>query len=633
MRVSQLILDKIKNDRVFRQYTALALGVTEKNAKMYAEQLAEVNKKLRDNGGVNYGLNFGESPASMKRRKEDLIKSLAEQNAIIDENNKKVRASRIAVDPNITSGATPPPGETDAEKKARLAKEKKAAQDKLDLEKRLSDSLYELQRQRLEQTIKLNEEIVSEETQSDDVRLQALENSKKKQEDLLLLTKKHLLDNDKLTANDLIRIEEDYSNKLIDLNTKTAKQIEKINAFDEVKYQKELEDKLSKQNVNQNAELEAENKRFLALGNLEKLKHNEREKALDEHEKTLFEIKKKYSIEALKLQILNLETELAASDALPENERLSADKRQKIAEILSKAKLDLSEVEVSNNKDKSHKSVEEEKISASKILEISSQLTSGLTDLANAVFEAKIQNIEAEIDKNNNYYDRQIELAGNDARQKDLLEKERDKKNEALEKKKRAEQHKQAVFNKASAVAQAGISTALAVLAALQTQPFLPLGPTMAVLAGVMGAIQIGVILATPIPKYKDGRNGGPAELAYVGDGGRHEIIERASGSIEMTPKTDTLVKLLEGDKVHSSVDEYQRYLRASILSNISLQNGKMNDYQAGAIFDIHNEKLIEEMRLTRKAIEKNKSSVTVNTPKLDINHHLWKMKNTNWNN
>lgn len=34
MRVSPLILKKIKNDRVFRQRTALALGVTERNVEI-----------------------------------------------------------------------------------------------------------------------------------------------------------------------------------------------------------------------------------------------------------------------------------------------------------------------------------------------------------------------------------------------------------------------------------------------------------------------------------------------------------------------------------------------------------------------------------------------------------------------
>ena len=34
MRVSSLILEKIKTDRVFRQHTALALGVTERNVEI-----------------------------------------------------------------------------------------------------------------------------------------------------------------------------------------------------------------------------------------------------------------------------------------------------------------------------------------------------------------------------------------------------------------------------------------------------------------------------------------------------------------------------------------------------------------------------------------------------------------------
>lgn len=34
MRVSSLILEKIKNNREFRQYTALALGVTERNVEI-----------------------------------------------------------------------------------------------------------------------------------------------------------------------------------------------------------------------------------------------------------------------------------------------------------------------------------------------------------------------------------------------------------------------------------------------------------------------------------------------------------------------------------------------------------------------------------------------------------------------
>lgn len=615
--------------------------VAEKNAKMYAAELAKVNKKLRETGDATYGLNFGESPKSLKKKKEQLIKALAEQNAIVEENNKKIQASRIKVDPNAPTDKADTTGSlSDSDIKKQEAAEKKEAKEKLERAKSLYDSAYELKKQSLEREIQLSDEIVKDEKRTDEERIAAAEISQQKEIELVELTKGHklgvdkfLTDENKLNENQKLLIKNEAANKTIDIEKKTAAEIDKINQFDEASYQKKLEDKLSKNNVAQNAELEAENKRFLALGDLEKLKHDEREKALDEHEKNLFDIKKKYAIEALKLQISNLEVELAASDMLPANEQISAEKRQKIAETLSKAKLDLSEVEISNNKDKGHKTVEEEKLTASKILDISAQLTAGLSDLANAVFEAKIQNIEYEITKNNEYYDKQIELAGNDQRQKDLLQKDREKKNDELEKKKRKEQHKQAVFNKAAAVAQAGISAALAVLAALNTVPFMPMGPIMATLAGVMGAVQIGAILATPIPKYKGGRNGGKEEFAYVGDGGVSEVIERKRGGIEITPATDTLVKLYEGDKVHSSVDGYYKLQRAAMIASIDMQGRKMNDFQASQYFESNNKELLEELKRNTRAIEKNKSNIVFNAPKLDINHHLWKIKNTNWNN
>lgn len=516
----------------------------------------------------------------------------------------------------------------------------KLAKEDLDRAKKLSDSLYELQKQRLERSIKINAEIVSDDKLSDEIRIKALETVQQKEIDLAKLNEKHsldadkfVLDKDKMNANQKIKIKEDAANKITDIEKKTAEEILKINQFDEAAYQKQLEDKVSKVNVSMNAELQAENEKFAALGDLEAMAQADREKAIEDHERKIFEIKKAFAIKTLKLQIANLEAELAANDALPANEQVSADKRQKIAETLSKAKLDLSEVEVSTSKNTSEKVVMTEKEKTEKILEMSSALTGALTDLGNAVFERKIQNIQDEIDKNNEFYDKQIELAGKDERQKDLLEKERDKKNEVLEKKKRAAQHKQAVFNKASAIAQAGISTALAILAALNTQPFLPLGPAMATLAGVLGAIQIGAIIATPIPKYKMGRKGGKAEIAEVGDGFVHEVITNSRGlNPRLTPNVPTLTHLEQGDIVHKSFADYQAYMRASILSGLKNDSHRMNDFQAMQNNDLYGKESLDVMKETLSVLKRQKNGSVINMPKLDINHHLWKMGNTNWN-
>lgn len=572
-------------------------------------------EKLRQNADI----------ANRTQREMDVL----EAKKTFQEAATKIRLSRIQVEKetSLTNDEL-----SDAEKK----KQEKRDKDRLDAARRLSDSLYELQKQRLEQSIKFNNDIASDEEQNDDVRIAASLRSQKKQIELTNLTKKHsldadkfVLDKDKLNSNDKIRIKEDAANKIVDIEKKTSEEIEKIRVFDEAKYQKSLDDKISKLNVVQNTELESENRRFQELGDLEAMAQKDREKAIEDHERKIFDIKKQYAIKALKLQISNLETELAASDLLPINEQLSADKRQKIAEALSKAKLDLSEVEISDNSNKNKKTVEEEKSSAEKILQISQDLTGALSDLANAVFATKIQNIEYEIDKNNEYYDKQIELAGNDERQKDLLQKERDKKNDELEKRKRKEQHKQAVFEKEVTVAQIGLQTALAIIKAAATTA--PTFWAVAIAAGI-GAIQLGTALATPIPKYKDGRKGGPAEDAWVGDGYINEVITKADGSNPiLTPNVPTLTRLGKGDIVHKSVADYNDYMRTAILNGFKLDNQRITEFQTTQ-FENNNKELVEEMKLTRKAIEKNKTNVTVNVPKVDIPHELWKAKNTNWN-
>lgn len=518
----------------------------------------------------------------------------------------------------------------------------KYAKERLDYEKRLSDSLYDLEKQRLEREISLNDEIIKDDEQTDAIRIEIALKNQQKQFDLALLAKNHLLDNDKLTANDKIRIEEEYQNKKIDISKKTALEIDKINEFDEVKFNQDLEKKLSESNIGLNTELESENRRFQSLGDLEKLSQSEREKAIKEHEQKIFDIKKKFAIEALKLQITNLDNELKASDVLPENERLSAEKRQKIAETLTKKKLDLSEVELSTNEQKGNKLVETEKEFSNKIKEISGELYGALKDLTNSLFEARIANIDNEINKNNEYYAKQIELAGNDVAQKEALQKEQKKKNDELEQKKKEEQKKQAIANRVMALADIGIKTAQAIMAAnvtIQTMNAATLGiagtaygawaiPAIYTIAG----IQAAAILASPLPKYKYGRKGGKEEMAIVGDGGVSEVIQRASGGIELTPAKDTLVKLNQGDSVYSSVEDYINLQRQSLINSINYKGEELAAFQAQLHFEnrISNE-FLNELKENTRAIKNQKTTTIVNVPKIDFAHEFWKMKNTNW--
>jgi len=601
-----------------------------------ALELEKINKKLAADDSF---FNSGKRNKQIKENQQK-IAALNNKTTFAASENATVkgfiqqRTAKPVADPNANPGV---------DSKIAKAEQDKAAKEALDRAKKLSDSLYELQKQRLERSIKINGDIAADEKLSDEVRIKALEVVQQKEIDLAKLTEKHSLDADKfvlakdrMNANQKLVIVNEAENKIVDIKKKTSEEILKINQFDEAKYQKDLENKVSKTNTSMNAELQAENERFAKLGDLEAMAQSDREKAIEDHETRIFKIKKDFAIKTLRLQIATLETELAANDALPANEQISADKRQKIAETLSKAKLDLSEVEVSTDKKNTEITVQSEKEKALQILDLASQLSGALSELSNSLFDNKIQNIEDEITKNNEYYDKQIELAGNDARQKELLEKEKEKKNAELEKKKRAEQHKQAVFNKAMTALNVGITTSQAIISALAQVPKYDFGisaSTIATAYGVIGSLQLAAVLASPIPKYKMGRKGGKAEFAEVGDGFVHEVITKSDGSNpRLTPNIPTLTHLNQGDIVHKSIADYQAYMRASILSGLQMDGRRMNDFQAIQNEEKYGKEMLEELKRNTRAIERQKNGSVINMPGLDINYHLWKMKNTNWN-
>jgi len=108
----------------------------------------------------------------------------------------------------------------------------------------------------------------------------------------------------------------------------------------------------------------------------------------------------------------------------------------------------------------------------------------------------------------------------------------------------------QAQVDKALAIFNITLSIAKAVASHLGK-------PYLIALDLALGAAQLAIAFATPIPRFKGGKKNSYEGLAVVGDGGRPEVIERADGSIELTPAKDTLTHLGKKDIVHPSVDEW----------------------------------------------------------------------------
>lgn len=220
-------------------------------------------------------------------------------------------------------------------------------------------------------------------------------------------------------------------------------------------------------------------------------------------------------------------------------------------------------------------------------------------DLGSAIYERKIEEVEGEQDANQEAGDAEIERITRleetgaitkeeaEARKRSAEQLTANKEKE-LAKKKADLQMKQAKMDKANAISQAIIQTALAVMNALNTKPF-PLGLALAITAGTMGAVQLATIMAQPIPKYAKGTDNHPGGLAVVGDGGREEMII-SGGRSWITPSVPTLVNIPKGAAVFPDVMNMDsiRNMRSDVmlLMNEKSRNGEPvtvninNDYK-----------------------------------------------------
>lgn len=144
-------------------------------------------------------------------------------------------------------------------------------------------------------------------------------------------------------------------------------------------------------------------------------------------------------------------------------------------------------------------------------LELLNTSLNTMQQISDLAFEAIANNIQAELDALDEMYTTDAEEAKKNANKKYITEEEYAKKKAALE-------QKQAKYNKAQALINAAINTALAVTSALTAMP--PMSFIMAGIAAAMGAAQIGIIASKPLAQYAKGRKGGKGEYALVGEKG-----------------------------------------------------------------------------------------------------------------
>lgn len=312
------------------------------------------------------------------------------------------------------------------------------------------------------------------------------------------------------------------------------------------------------------------------------------------------------------------EAEIRLMEELWSQEELTEEHRTEVAKKLADARLAYDEYIQSERirlnlelAKQSEDQAEKEEEIAKRDAELKKQLLQEVFNLASALSDAQLDKELSRLDKlseaNQKWQDEETDridrLADHgvisdeqaDARKK-AIEEQAALREEEIEKQRVEAERRNAIFQKAQAVAQAGINTALAVTAAL-TNTFTSAVTIPLIIAA--GAAQIATILATPIPEYAQGTKDHAGGLAVVGDGGRSEMVVFPDNRVWKTPATDTVVNLPAHTQVLPDYDAVLAQFAFSRFANMPSDMSRV-------------EMLLEEEKLQRgmmleKSTERNR--------------------------
>lgn len=213
----------------------------------------------------------------------------------------------------------------------------------------------------------------------------------------------------------------------------------------------------------------------------------------------------------------------------------------------------IGELEIQERELLLNKKIEQEKEFYAIQKQLAEEAYSFVNQLMMQNYENKINTIEKELEASERAREEEIERierfeeAGAiskeqaDARKAFVDEKAKMREKE-LEEQKKEILRKQAIYEKAQALAGIAINTGMAIMKTSAQWGYPAALPFIAAISA-LSAVQTASVLATPIPEYAEGTQDHPGGLAIVGDGGKSEMVI-ANGRIFKTPSTDTLVEL-----------------------------------------------------------------------------------------
>jgi len=139
-----------------------------------------------------------------------------------------------------------------------------------------------------------------------------------------------------------------------------------------------------------------------------------------------------------------------------------------------------------------------------------------ISNVVSAISEVLSANIQQRMSDNDEYYEREKENIENSYMTQDQKTRALERLDKGYEKKRKALMREQAKDAKATAIMQAVVQGALAVVTALAAGPII--GEVLAVVVGALAAAQIALIAAQPLPALAEGGLASAPTMAVVGD-------------------------------------------------------------------------------------------------------------------
>lgn len=306
----------------------------------------------------------------------------------------------------------------------------------------------------------------------------------------------------------------------------------------------------------------------------------------EEAEKQLVVAKRKASQEIIELTISQYENIL-------EIENLSADERKKIDDELQKYRIKLND-ELFNQINENQEELAQE--GAISLIEIYDDLAMSISGILNGITQRRLQDLDREKREVEASYQAQIDAAEGNASYQEFLQNRLEAQREKIEEKKRKEQRKQAIFEKALSLGQSVINTAQGITAALATTNI-----PLAILVGILGAAQIAAIASQPIPEFAKGVKNFEGGPAIVGEEGT-ELI-KSGNKFMLSPNKASIVQLPRGADVIPH-DETMRMLASMpLMYDMQLHSNKPTQ--------INDREMIKELKKISAGVNGTKGYVT----------------------